>query len=93
MSKRMLIAAALAAGVAAVPSVALAENQPSQGEHSTGRNDAGFGGGPHCHVMSVEQANGHFMWIRVYPSHQGHASSGLGDGPFVADPNCDGVPG
>lgn len=34
-----------------------------------------------------------FEWIRVFPSHQGHASSGTADGPFLADPDCDGDPG
>jgi len=90
----LITAVTLAVGTIAVPSLAMAaDNQPSQGEHSTGRNAAGFGGGPHCHVLAVEQANGHFRFVQVFPSHMGHVSSGLGDGPFVADPNCDGVPG
>jgi hypothetical protein len=92
--KRTFVGSAVVAITLVVgPAVAGAANQPSQGEHSTGRNPAGFGGGPHCHVLSVEQANGHFESIRVFPSHQGHASSGLADGPFVADPDCDGLPG
>jgi hypothetical protein len=93
--KRFLIAgAALALGAVAMPSVALAvdENQPSQGQNSTGRNDAGFGGGPHCHVLRSSHG-APFEWIRVFPSHQGHASSGTADGPFLADPDCDGDPG
>ena len=93
--KRLLIAGtALALGAVAVPSIALAadDNQPSQGENSTGRNDAGFGGGPHCHVLRSSHG-APFEWIRVFPSHQGHASSGTADGPFLADPDCDGDPG
>ena len=38
-------------------------------------------------------ADAPFEWIRVFPSHQGHASSGTADGPFLADPDCDGDPG
>jgi hypothetical protein len=93
MSRHKLIAAtALALGVAA-PSVAFADdNQPSEGETSTGRNDAGFGGGPHCHLLAVEHAEGHFTYVRVFPSHTGHARSGGADGPFIADANCDGLP-
>ena len=93
--KRFLIAgAALALGAVAVPSIALAaeDNHPSQGENSTERNDAGFGGGPHCHVLRSSHG-APFEWIRVFPSHQGHASSGTVDGPFLADPDCDGDPG
>ena len=93
--KRLLIAGtALALGAVAVPSIALAadDNHPSQGENSTGRNDAGFGGGPHCHVLRSSHG-APFEWIRVFPSHQGHASSGTADGPFLADPDCDGDPG
>ena len=93
--KRMLIGAvSLAVGTIAVPSVVMAQdNQPSQGEHSTGRNPNGFGGGPHCHLLAVEQANGHFEFVRVFPSHTGHVHSGLGEGPFIADhPDCDGLP-
>ncbi len=93
--KRLLIAAmAMTLGAIAVPAVASAvdENQPSQGENSTGRNDQGFGGGPHCHLLVVEQANGRFTYIRVFPSHTGHVHSGLGEGPFIADADCDGLP-
>lgn len=69
-----------------------AQNQPSQGEHSTGRNEAGFGGGPHCHVLIVDSAQSQFDHIRVFPSHTGHESSGLEDGVFAADADCDGMP-
>ena len=67
-------------------------NQPSEGENSTGRNDAGFGGGPHCHLLAVESAQGAFDFIQVFPSHMAHVSTGLAEGPFVADANCDGLP-
>ncbi len=89
----------IAAAVVALTTLGLAPtasakemNQPSEGEHSTGRNDAGFGGGPHCHVLRNSRG-APFEWIRVFPSHQGHASSGTADGPFLADPDCDGDPG
>ena len=54
--------------------------QPTRGDNSTqagdeteveGRNDAGYGGGPHCHVLIRDTD------INVYPSHQGHDASGL----------------
>jgi hypothetical protein len=83
--KRIWIAAATSIAVAfAAPGIALAEdNQPSEGENSTGRNEAGFGGGPHCH----------FTFVRVFPSHTGHVHSGLGEeGPFIADGDCNGLP-
>lgn len=67
------------------------QNQPGQGENSTGRNDAGFGGGPHCHVLIVDNAQDRFDFIRVFPSHTGHANSGLVDGVFAADADCNGV--
>lgn len=92
--RRTLIAAAVVTvttlGVATTASAQ--DSQPSQGENSTGRNDAGFGGGPHCHVLRSSHG-APFEWIRVFPSHQGHASSGTADGPFLADPDCDGDPG
>jgi hypothetical protein len=92
--KHMLIAAtAVALGAIAAPSAVLAQdNQPGEGETSTGRNDEGFGGGPHCHLLAVEQADGHFTFVRVFPSHTGHAHSGGSDGPLVADADCDGLP-
>jgi hypothetical protein len=66
-------------------------NQPGQGESSTGRNAAGFGGGPHCHVLVVESAQDQFDLIRVFPSHTAHAHTGLVDGVFMADADCDGL--
>ena len=66
-------------------------NQPGQGESSTGRNEAGFGGGPHCHVLVVDSAQDQFDLIRVFPSHTAHAHTGLVDGVFVADADCDGI--
>jgi hypothetical protein len=66
-------------------------NQPSEGEHSTVRNDAGFGGGPHCHVLLVDGAQDQFDLIRVFPSHTAHAHTGLVDGVFAADADCDGA--
>lgn len=86
----------LAAAVAVATSLALApaaygqSNQPGEGEQSTGRNEAGFGGGPHCHVLVVDSAQEQFDAIRVFPSHRGHVASGTTDGVFVADLDCDG---
>jgi hypothetical protein len=68
-----------------------APSHPSQGDNSTGRNEAGFGGGPHCHVLIVDSARASFETIRVFPSHTAHVHSGLADGVFAADPDCDGV--
>ena len=65
-------------------------NQPGNGETSTDRDEAGFGGGPHCHVMTVDSAQEQFT-IRVFPSHTGHASSNAGT--MAADLNCDGEAG
>jgi hypothetical protein len=73
-------------------SMASAQNQPGQGEHSTGRNDAGFGGGPHCHLLIVDSAQSQFDFIQVFPSHTAHVHTGLTDGVFMADANCDGLP-
>ena len=87
----VVAAAALTLGVATGSSVAMADNESSQGDHSTGRNEAGFGGGPHCHVIETVAADGSVAYIEVYPSHMGHASS-AGHGPFIADGNCDGMP-
>ena len=77
----------------AIAAPAMADGHPSNGETSTGRNDAGFGGGPHCHINTTASGHAPFDFVLVYPSHQGHASSGFGEGPFTADPNCDGDPG
>ncbi len=71
-------------------SMAAAANQPGQGERSTGRNEAGFGGGPHCHVVVVNEGHGPFL-IRAFPSHTGHMHAG--NDIFNADPDCDGAAG
>ena len=87
--KRLLAASFVAAlAVAGSASVAGAANQPTQGEHSTGRNDAGFGGGPHCHVLTT--SHGPFS-TAVYPSHTGHMHAG--SDIFLPDPDCDGDAG
>lgn len=50
---------------------------------SEGRNERGFGGGPHCHVVAAnDQRN------PAYPSHTGHTHAG--NDVFNADPDCDG---
>lgn len=89
MKRGAAFAFAFTAAAALLGQPAAAENQPSRGEHSTGRNDAGFGGGPHCHVLVVD-SNGRFT-VRVFPSHTAHVHSGLAGGVFAADPDCDGV--
>ncbi len=72
-------------------SVAGAENQPGRGERSTiVRNDAGFGGGPHCHVVVANEGSAPFT-IAVVPSHTGHAHAG--NAVLQADPDCDGDAG
>jgi hypothetical protein len=71
-------------------SVAAAANQPGQGERSTGRNEAGFGGGPHCHVIVANEGHGPFT-IRAFPSHTGHMHAG--NDIFNADVDCDGAAG
>ena len=88
--KRLLTATMVAAlALVGSASMAGAANQPSQGEHSTGRNDAGFGGGPHCHVLVANDAAP--FTIRVFPSHTGHVHAG--NDIFNADPDCDGDAG
>jgi hypothetical protein len=92
MKRAFLVAAVATLTSFGLASAASAEpNQPGQGENSTGRNDAGFGGGPHCHVLVVDGAQDQFDHIRVFPSHTAHVHTGLMDGVFVADPNCDGI--
>lgn len=70
--------------------------QPTQGFHSTefnenphvdGRNPNGYGGGPHCHTLTVEGADD----TRVFPSHTGHLNAGAD--VFLQDLGCDGIPG
>lgn len=86
----MVMAALMILGAA--PAALAGQSHPSQGENSTGRNEAGFGGGPHCHVLVVDNAQDRFDQIRVFPSHRAHEASGLTDGVFAADPDCDGIP-
>jgi hypothetical protein len=92
MKRAFLVAAVVTLTTFGLASAASAEpNQPGQGENSTGRNDSGFGGGPHCHVLAVASAQDQFDLIRVFPSHTAHDHTGLVDGVFVADANCDGI--
>jgi hypothetical protein len=77
---------------ALLPAAALGA-QPGRGESSTGRNDAGFGGGPHCHVLTVRGDATPHGYIRVFPSHTAHESTGLPARIFAADGDCDGQPG
>lgn len=92
--RKAAIALALGSVLIGAAGPALADSQPSQGIRSTDRNDAGFGGGPHCHVQTVAGGQqDEFDTIVVYPSHTGHASSNAAGTIFQADPNCDGIPG
>jgi hypothetical protein len=92
MKRVCVMAAVVVLTTFGLASAASAEpNQPGQGENSTGRNDAGFGGGPHCHVLMVDSAQDRFDLIRVFPSHTAHIHTGLDGRVFVADPDCDGV--
>lgn len=90
MKRAFVVAAVILTSVGYASAASADPNQPGQGESSTGRNDAGFGGGPHCHVLVIDNAQERFDLIRVFPSHTAHAHSGLADGPFAADPDCDG---
>jgi hypothetical protein len=69
---------------------AFADPHPSQGANSEGRNPAGFGAGPHCHVLIADHTP--FDSTPAFPSHTAHLASGVGH-VFAADPNCDGLPG
>ena len=71
-------------------SAAFADPHPSRGSNSEGRNEAGFGGGPHCHVLIENRTP--FDSTPAFPSHTGHVASGLTH-VFAADPDCDGVAG
>ena len=56
---------------------------PSAAAHpSEGRNENGFGGGPHCHVVVANDRRN-----PAYPSHTAHTHT---DGVFAADRDCDG---
>jgi hypothetical protein len=68
---------------------ALAAPHPSQGANSEVRNEAGFGGGPHCHVLITNHTP--FDSTPAFPSHTAHLASGIGN-IFAADPDCDGIP-
>lgn len=91
--KRWILTAAVtvATSLALAPAASAESNQPGEGEHSTGRNEAGFGDGPHCHLLVVDSAQEKFDVIRVFPSHRAHLASGTSDGVFVADQDCDGL--
>lgn len=58
---------------------------PAAAHPSENRNERGFGGGPHCHVVVAGQSN------PAYPSHTGHTHAG--NDVFAADPDCDGTAG
>ena len=93
---RMILATLLSTAmfVATAAGAVFADTQPTQGYSSTRRNDAGFGGGPHCHVNVIaSEHNPTVEFVEVFPSHTAHVHSGLPGDIFQADPNCDGDPG
>ena len=53
---------------------------------SENRNEQGFGGGPHCHVVAASPQQN-----PAYPSHTGHVHAG--NDIFNADLDCDGQAG
>jgi len=42
--------------------------------------------------LIVDSAQSQFDFIQVFPSHTAHVHTGLTDGVFMADANCDGLP-
>lgn len=90
MNRALAIVFVILLALVALAPASWAANQPGQGDTSTDRNPAGFGGGPHCHVLTVDSAQEQFV-IRVFPSHTGHANSH--SGVLAADLDCDGDAG
>jgi hypothetical protein len=83
--------------MSAPASLALADppdpaTQPDNGAVSSIRNPNGVAGGPHCHIVVVNQGQGHFDNVSAYPSHRAHIATGLPTGVFAGDGNCDGLP-
>ena len=88
--RRFLAAVSMGALLLGGASPAFADPHPSQGSNSEVRNDEGFGEGPHCHVLVENHTP--FDSTPTFPSHTAHLASGVGH-VFVADLNCDGLPG
>jgi hypothetical protein len=88
--RKILATVAVGALLLGGASPALADPHPSEGATSEGRNEQGFGGGPHCHVL-IEN-NTPFDSTPAFPSHTAHVASGFGH-VFDADPDCDGIAG
>jgi hypothetical protein len=87
--RRILATMCLGVFLSGGASPAFADPHPSQGATSEGRNEAGFGGGPHCHVLITNLTP--FDSTPAFPSHTAHLASGIGN-VFAADPDCDGLP-
>ena len=85
----MLVLAPASLAAAAPPDTA---TQPDSGAVSSDRNPNAVAGGPHCHIVFVNQGQGHFDNISVYPSHTAHLATGTPTGVFAGDSNCDGLP-
>jgi hypothetical protein len=80
------VVAGLGLLVAAAGTVS-ADTQPTGGFPSEGRNDAGFGSGPHCHTNVVAgEHNPVFEAIEAFPSHTAHVQTSA---VFQADPGCE----
>jgi len=85
----VLVLAPASVALAAPPDTA---TQPDNGATSSDRNPIAQAGGPHCHIVFVNQGQGHFDNISVYPSHKAHIATGTPTGVFQGDGNCDGLP-
>jgi hypothetical protein len=96
MTRAALFLSALAVMLLVFAPAASADGhtQPSQGDRSVDRNEAGVGGGPHCHVLSVDHAQQEsFANIWVFPSHRAHVATGTPNVIFAGDADCNGIPG
>ena len=56
--------------LAATAIIVLGGAMPAAAHPSEGRNEQGFGEGPHCHVVVAGQSN------LAYPSHAAHLAAG-----------------
>ena len=91
MKRAVIITVVAALVLIGFAPLGLAASQPSQGINSFDRNESGFEG-PHCHVLIVDSGQSQWDSVVVYPSHKGHANSGIGH-IFAADLDCNGVAG
>ncbi|MQA99304.1 MAG: hypothetical protein GEU78_03280 [Actinobacteria bacterium] len=71
--RKPLVAAIFVVLLGAVPAAAHPSEQ---------RNENGFGGGPHCHVVVAGQSN------PAYPSHTAHLAAGNDVFAAIPDEDC-----